>query len=516
MATATAVPSRRYPPARFFTTRDRSFAGLVGIGIFGCLLSLVVGAAAATSHGKLVAGALVAIAFCGVVVAIYLRDPVGALILLWFVVIFNAPVSATVGYFSSAGEAVRQSDEILMVLLLCLTLWRTMRTNTRIPPLRFILPGIGIAVFGLLGAALYDVPLIVALVGAWLALKLWVMIGITLVLPWKPGDLERVYRVFSRAGVLVAVLGLADYLTHEAISRALGTSIYRFSSETFRGEAVHSIFPHPGEFSVFMSLLFAFAFARFASKRQKSDLLLALLFAGSVMLSLRLKGFLSLAAVMLIVAFVQGLANPRGMVTILLIGALLLAGVYAVEGNVIAKQVSTYTSSATTARARLYTTGERIAANHFPLGVGFGRFASYASRLYYSPIYKEYELNTVWGLSRKYPQFLDDTSWPSVIGETGYGGFAIYLLGIVLVVLALVKRLRTTTADMQWAPLAMLCGMAAFLIDSLGEATIFDWVSITTMVMLLGPTLIATRDSPTVPQRLRSTRGRAWAAAERG
>ncbi|HWY90151.1 MAG TPA: hypothetical protein VNY31_05710 [Solirubrobacteraceae bacterium] len=458
------------------------------------MLALVIGAAAATSHAKLVAGALIGLMFFGVAIAVYLRDPIGALIGLWLIVVFNAPISAAVGYHSSAGEAVRQGDEVLVLLLLAVTTWHTLRTNTRISPLRFILPGIGVALLGLLGAALHDVPSAVTTVGGWLGLKFWIMVGITLMLPWGPDDLRRVYTVLTRVGIFVAVLGLLDYLTHAAVSRALGTSIYRFSSESFRGEAVHSIFPHPGEYSVFMSLLFAYSFARFASKRKTSDLMLALLFAGSIMLSLRLKGFLSLAAVLLIVAIFQGLTNHRGAIAVLLVGALLLVGIYSLEGNVIAKQISTYASSETTARARLYTAGERIAADNFPLGAGFGRYASYASRLYYSPVYKQYELNYDWGLSRAYPQFIDDTSWPSVIGETGYGGFATYLIGIMIIILAVIRRLRTAPIAMRWVPLATLCAIAAFLVDSLGDPALFDWVAVTTLAMMLGPTLAATRD----------------------
>jgi hypothetical protein len=469
------------------------------------LLSLGVGAAAATSHAKLVAGALIGLMFFGVAITIYLRDPIGALIGLWLIVVFNAPISAAVGYHSSAGEAVRQSDEVLILLFLAITVWRTLRTNTRLSPLWFILPGIGVALLGLLGAALHGVPSTVTIVGTWLGLKFWIMIGITLMLPWTSDNLRRVYTALTRVGIFVAVLGLADYLTHAAVSRALGTSIYRFSSESFRGEAVHSIFPHPGEYSVFMSLIFAFSFARFASKRKMSDLMLALLFAGSIMLSLRLKGFLSLAAVMLIVAIFQALTNHRGAIAVLLVGVLLFVGIYSLEGNVITKQISTYTTSETTARARLYTTGERIAADNFPLGAGYGRFASYASRLYYSPVYKQYELNYDWGLSRAYPQFIDDTSWPSVIGETGYGGFVVYLIGIALLALAVIRRLRTAPTAIQWVPLATLCAMAAFLVDSLGDPALFDWVAVTTLAMMLGPTLTATHDlalSSSAPGRL--------------
>jgi hypothetical protein len=321
------------------------------------------------------------------------------------------------------------------------------------------------------------------------------MIGITLLLPWKPRDATRVYSVLTKVGVVVAILGFVDYLTHGALSRALHTSIALTGTDAGRAEAVHSIFAHPGEYSLFMSLLFAFAFTRFAVKRGRSDLILALLFAGSVMLSLRLKGFLSLAAVAVIVALVQAAVNNRGAITILLVGSLLVIAGYSLEGNVIAHQVAHYTSSSeTSARRLLYSGGERMANDNFPLGVGFGRFASYPSRLYYSPVYAQYELSSYYGLSRSFPNFIDDTSWPSVVGETGWGGLIIYLIGIIFLILAVIGRLRGPTGNVEFMPLAALCAIAVLLVDSLGDPTLFNWLATTTFAMIVGPALIATGD----------------------
>jgi hypothetical protein len=110
---------------------------------------------------------------------------------------------------------------------------------------------------------------------------------------------------------------------------------------------------------------------------RRRDLLLAALFAVSIVLSLRLKGFLSLAVVIAIVAAVQGATNSKRAVIACLLGAMVIVGAFVFEKGVIEKQVTTYTSSESTARSRLYQTGEKIAATNFPLGVGFGRFASY-------------------------------------------------------------------------------------------------------------------------------------------
>lgn len=473
--------------------RNRPSVEFVAAGTLGCALALALGAATATHHSATLLGAVGALALCAAAITLYQRDPVLAFIWLWVFEIFNSPISAVPGYFSSTGEAIRQSDELLVVLFLCLTFWRTARSNTRIPPAWAILPGIGIALCGSLGAIAHSVPLHVAVVGGWLGLKFWTMLIITLLLPWQRSDVARIYSVFTKVGLFVAAFGLADYLTHAAISTALHISIYRFEAGSLRSEAAHSIFPHPNEFSLFMSLLFALTFVRFASTKNKSDLLMALCFAGSVVLSARLKGFLSLSAVVIIVGALQGLATNRGAAIILLIGSVLLVGVYSAEGNVITKQISLYTSSESTARAKLYTTSSKIAQTNFPLGAGFGRFATYASRLYYSPVYQQYGLNNAYGLSRQVPNFIDDTSWPGVIGETGYGGFAIYVIGLAFLIAALVRRMRTADVSLRWLPLAALCALAVLVVDSLGDATLFDWLALSGFALIVGPALLATR-----------------------
>jgi hypothetical protein len=460
-------------------------------GAFICVLGLGLGLGAGTGYGAVLVGAFVAAIFGAIAIALYQRDPVLAVIWLWLFVVFNAPVSAAVGYYSSAGEAVRQADELLVLLLLVLTIARALQRSTPLPPMRFVAPGAIFAAFGVLGALFNNVPVIVCLLGLWLGLKLWTMVGITLFLPWKREDIKRVYVAFTRVGLVVAAVGLADYMTHEAVSRALGTSIYEAGHTGYRAEAVHSIFPHPGEYSLFMSMLFAVTFVRFAMTRSRSDLLLAFVFAGSVMLSLRLKGVLSLAVVVVIVMLVQAVMNNRGAITILLVGVLMVIGIYSVDGNVVAKQVATYASSETSARSRLYSTGELIAKEHFPLGVGFGRYGSYPSRLFYSPVYYKYGLNTVYGLAKTGPDFIDDTSWPSVIGEAGYGGFVAYLLGLILVITAIIRALRKAALKDRWVPLATLCVLAVIIVDSLGDPTLFDWLATTTFAMMLGLVLVA-------------------------
>jgi hypothetical protein len=456
-------------------------------------LALAMGAFAAAGDGMVVATALVGLIVVGAAVALYRKDPVLALIWFWFVALFNAPVSAAVGYSTSRGEAIRQGDEILVVLFVLLTLGRLLRSTERLPSVRYVVVAVGVACFGVVGAIMHGVPLRVTAVGAWLGLKLWIMVAITLVLPWTEDDAKRIYSVITKVGVPVAVLGFVDYATHGDVSRSLHTAVSYGTLNGYRANAVQSVLATPGEYSLFMSLLFALTVSRLTASRSWDDLALVLLFAASAILSLRLKGVLSLAAVLLIVVAAQTAYNPRIAASVLLIGIILVLAVYSVEKSVITKQVSTYSSLETTPRAKLYSTSELIAKKDFPFGVGFGRFASYPSRLYYSPVYQEYGLNVVFGLSPSYPKFIDDTSWPSVIGETGYGGFAIYLIGLLMLLGAIVRALQRASSTKKWLPLAALCAFSVLLVDSLGDPTLFDWAATTTFALILGPALVVAR-----------------------
>lgn len=451
--------------------------------------ALLVGASAATGHGLLVGAVLIALIFCGIALSTYRREPITAFIGLWLLIVFTSPLSAVVGYQSGTGEAIRQADEALVFVFVLLTMRRTLLSDMPWPPLRYVAAATGVAVFGVISAIANGVPPSITLVGAVLGLKLWIMMIVTLMLPWKSSDGDRIYVALMSVGVLVAILGLVDYATHGALSHIFHTTNVNVKAGAYRSEAVHSIFPTPGEYSVFMSLMFAISFARFASQMRRQDLLLAVLFAVSIILSLRLKGFLSLAVVIAIVGVVQGATSGRRTVVTLLLGLVVISGAYVVEKAVIEKQLNTYTSSENTARSRLYQAGEEIAATNFPLGVGFGRYASYPSRTSYSPVYYQYRLNNVYGLSPEYPAFIDDTSWPSVLGETGYGGFACYVAGLLALVWTIVGSQRRSRHTDPWLPLAALCAIAVILVDSLGNPTLFSWLATATLALILGPAL---------------------------
>ena len=118
-------------------------------------------------------------------------------------------------------------------------------------------------------------------------------------------------------------------------------------------------------------------------------------------------------------------------------------------------------------RILLYATGAEIANARFPLGAGFGRFGGYASALDYSPLYDEYGLSSVYGLSPEEPYFLMDTYWPHIAAETGWVGAAL-LLAFYLLLGERAARVGLRTTDP--ATRAVAIGACLALLEGLIES----------------------------------------------
>lgn len=92
-----------------------------------------------------------------------------------------------------------------------------------------------------------------------------------------------------------------------------------------------------------------------------------------------------------------------------------------------ADQIQFYFGDTTSARYLLYSTSFQIALSTFPLGAGFATFASNMSGVFYSPLYYQYGLSTVWGLSPSYYAFTGDAFWPALFAQFGFIGFALFV-----------------------------------------------------------------------------------------
>ncbi|MDR1603167.1 MAG: hypothetical protein LBS42_12200 [Tannerella sp.] len=93
------------------------------------------------------------------------------------------------------------------------------------------------------------------------------------------------------------------------------------------------------------------------------------------------------------------------------------------------------------ARSTLYQTAGIILKDFFPLGSGFASFASDASKTYYSPIYSDYGLSSVNGLTPQEWFPVSDSYYPS-LAQFGIVGIALYLLFWAYIVWLAFSKLR--------------------------------------------------------------------------
>jgi hypothetical protein len=463
----------------------------------GALLAAApLGALALSPQRLLLAAVLGGALFVAAVWTLSRRDPALALAALWLYQLVRTPLAAALREVGPAGALVDQLTDVAAAVLVLSLVWRLVAEGER-RDLRLLLPALVFGGVGLVSSVLASAPATTTLEGLWLATKLWVLAGLALALPWTCEDTERVFRLVMGAGAVVAVLGIADYLSAGAVAGGLHSNLNVSVINTYRSGAAQAVFSTPNDYSLGMSLLVAIGAARLLAAPSPRRAALLILFVLAAVLSLRLKAVLCTASVLGIVTAIGLLRGRRIALAMALLGLLGVATIIAAEGQILHKQVSQYTSSQGSARSALYRGGITLANEHAPFGVGFGRYASQPSREHYSSVYDDLGLSRMWGLSREFPRFISDTSWPSVMGETGYAGLAVYLAGLLGLIGLALSRLRNADGADLFAPAALLAVLAVVAVDATGAPTLFTWTT-ATMIAL---TVAATAAQPVMARR---------------
>ena len=131
------------------------------------------------------------------------------------------------------------------------------------------------------------------------------------------------------------------------------------------------------------------------------------------------------------------------------------------------------------ARGACYYYGVDIANNHFPLGSGFCTFSSSLSGTYYSPLYYEYGLSEMEGLTPENYNYAADTFWPNIYSQYGWIGLVFYLF-MLYHMLQTINRRFILLSD-QWVAgmlLLLYCISAAFAESIYTNSTAIDYALI--------------------------------------
>lgn len=200
--------------------------------------------------------------------------------------------------------------------------------------------------------------------------------------------------------------------------------LYVFMNGTYVGMLPLKLFyGHPtflaASCSVWLSL-------SLTASRTKKDQVFEIIVWLMLILTLRSKAY----AIAFIFAFIRFFTVERGLkIDLLKIAGLAGVSIF-IAWNKIIKYFVVFVKSA---RNVLYKYSLILAHDHFPVGTGFGSFASYFSGTNYSKVYPAYNLDHVEGLIWPKCEYISDSFWPMILGQFGIIGLILYIsvLGII-------------------------------------------------------------------------------------
>ncbi|MCK6068106.1 MULTISPECIES: O-antigen ligase family protein [Microbacterium] len=426
-----------------------------------------------------------------VVVVLALVRPKTFFLLGMFILLLQRTLSLHVG-----GGIVDQFDEIFVAA--CAVLFSTQRL-LRGQTLR-VLPGQALTVIfiliGLAGCVVNSVPLGVSLQGALLIVKGFVLAWGVAQLDWATHDVEQIAKAAATFAVLLIVGGVINFVAPGPWSQVvLAGQDY---GSRFGLAPITSFFQHPGYFGsvMAMTLLAALAFQS-VFRRTKTSILLVFGSLFAAFLTGRRKVLIGL------VAGVSVLGLRLRMAPLLIVAVLAVPLSLLVFWNRIVEVVQYtwaeyFVNPDAVARIRLTIDSFTIAAQSFPFGAGFGRFGSAVARQNYSPLYYELSYNNVWGLgpTEESGQFLTDTFWPAIIGESGFIGAACFIAVLVVFVRRFGLLSRQSQGWDRWLGLVGLAWTVQMTVESVAGAV---FTAVPTFALFFGLVgIVATRPKPEI------------------
>lgn len=425
-------------------------------------------------------GLPLALAYCWAL----LRHPLPTLCLCAAFVLAQELLVLNVGGAETAvGGLLKHVDEYIIAVSFGTVLaWNLLTGWPRsAPEVRGVMGGVAaFLAAGLIGNLLNRVPGLLSLQGAFLAVKGFLWFYVVASLPFTVADFERFAKFIFFAGLVVLAGGVIDFAAPEvfrAVTNNIGYVDYRGGLPS-----VVSFFTHPGVFGWFTAFAACLGFADYFARDRRRGFWVGLVFALASLLSMRRKPLAGLALALAVGLLLS--PRPGRLRRALVILCLATAVFFAFSdqlGDLYRGLLEHYVlvpDSMSVARNALYQVAGRIAVDYFPLGVGFGRYGSWMSRVHYSPVYGAYGLDTVWGLGPG-QNFLTDTFWPMILGETGALGLAAIAFALARLVGGLSARLRALPlnplltmgpdGERSWAALAALMVLLEALVESVAD-----------------------------------------------
>jgi hypothetical protein len=348
------------------------------------------------------------------------------------------------------GQELSNIDAIILGYLFFLVFFGTLiRGNRfRLGPKRLLIPMGLVMGLGIISGLAHRVPLFILLHGTYFTMK-----GFILYLIFTNmhiSDYERYCRKLTH-GVfflsLIVLIGIVPNLIYpKEMGIIVGLNIDSELEMRWFLPSVHSIFSHPHRFCFFMGFVLFLFFSKAMVQHHKEALIGMIGAFIGIFLSMRrtelVASIISLGSVLLM--RIEGISlKKKLLVPLILVMLIVPAGGYLrTQFDIMTARIDLKNIDSV-ARIALYVGSVFLANKDFPMGEGFGRFASLTAARYYSPVYREIGLNNVVGLEENSVQYhknlSTDTFYPHIIGETGWIGLFCFLLFLIFTVMIIKK-----------------------------------------------------------------------------
>lgn len=305
-------------------------------------------------------------------------------------------------------------DELLTLILLSIAIFICLKYSKKIKftknEMVFFYMYIIFMLIGVISTLIYNIqPQKIAIYKDMIAISKFPIIFISCLVIGKVIDKEYLYnKIYKRATIYINIIFIFS-LINIFIDIGMGLDIrYGFRSFKF-------IYAHPTYLVANTIILLSIILAKNNNKNKIKQVI-----KGGIILVLtfRNKAFIYILILAVLILFGKKIRKIK-VYHILIFGVL---GIIATK-----EKICQYLSwGLTAARPALYIVGIDIARSLFPLGSGFGTFASSLSGKYYSPLYYTYGLSHVWGMTPEKYDYIGDTFWPYIYGQFGIMGFVVF------------------------------------------------------------------------------------------
>jgi hypothetical protein len=418
--------------------------------------------------------------------AAFRSHPTTTLLAFWVFLLLQAMLVAAIGEQSGAGGLVKAIENPILLVLGFVAI-RTLVTDKPTGWSLVVVAGGGFLLSGLISDAAAGVDIRQSIVGAFLGVKLYLILAIALAVRWDNQLASKATRTVIIGAVVAGSAGLVDFLSGGAF-RDLFTIVSR---DRLGHTAAGGIFRNIAVLSTFMAIGVTALLGSTQHRLRQLDFVRLAIMAVAGVLTLRLKAVIGIPAGVLALGLANSQARSRSALA-LAFGVIALFAAGGLVTSIVGQQVSLYSSSATLPRDRLMTASGEIASDQAPLGVGFGQFGSLPSiwKGQYSPVYAYYGLSDHYGFKpTETLSFALDTTWPTILAESGVMGLTFYAGGLIALIVMLLRRARIRigpSAGIAGTAFAVLC---VVLIDSGARATLFDSFILLTACLFIAPAL---------------------------